>query len=130
MLSIYIIYINLSRYCWRGTVGEVQLLEGHCWWVLFLFLSSYLSFSFSHFSLLGIHSQSTFTLHFPAEFHGMLISGMIKNYIVLNTTYKRTLVISGYTSVVYTISVRLRQAHILVNHLHRLLTTYTSLYIQ
>jgi len=34
----------------------------------------------------------------PAEFYAMLISSMMKNYIVLNPTYKRSLVIGGYMS--------------------------------
>ena len=71
-------------------------------------------------------------LYLLAKFHAMLISSMTKNYIVLNPIFsdiKRPFLIGSYTSVIYAISIRLRWAHILVNHLYRLSTTYTSLYV-
>ena len=52
--------------------------------------------------------KSMFMLHLLAEFHAMLTSSMMKNYIVLNSTYKRILLISGYILVVHVISMRLR----------------------
>ena len=107
-LKDYFVHISRGRLVNTINVGEVRLLVGHYQRVLFLFLSSHLSFSFSYFPLLGIHPQSTFALHLLAEFHDMPTSGMIKNYIVLNATYKRILVISGYISVVHAISMRLR----------------------
>ena len=67
-----------------------------------------------------------FALHLLAEFHDMPISSIIKDYIVLNTTYKKILIISSYILVVHTIFMRLRWAYILVNHLCKLLTIYVT----
>ena len=87
--------------CWRGaTTGKALLVS---------FVSIFIYHFLSHIFLFWAHiHKSMFGLHLLAEFYTMLTSSMMKNYIVLNPTYKRTLVIDGYVSVVHTISVRLR----------------------
>ena len=51
----------ITRFSQPG-VGEVRLLVGHCRRVLFLFLSSYLSCSFSYLPLLGKHIYVAFAI--------------------------------------------------------------------
>ena len=75
---------------------------------IFIFL--FIRFFFVFFPS-GHTYKSTLVLYLLAEFHVMLTSSMTKNYIVLNSTFsgiKEPFLISGYTSVIHTISVRLR----------------------
>ena len=86
--------------CWRGVTYWKGIIGEFCFYFyLFIYLFHF------HIFLFWAHThKSMFALHLPVEFYVMLISSMMKNYIVLNPIYKRTFVIGGYIPVVHIVT--------------------------